>query len=620
MDIKLLDVAPTEVEKEAVDQLLGPPLSGWDGGERDALTDTRVAEGGHESREDRHLLLPVLWAVQDRIGYISAPSLAYISKRLMIAPAEVYGVASFYMMLATEPSPPRVLHVCEDIACKCLGSDDLIATLQERFGPEGAVSTDGRSTWHRSPCLGQCDRGPAVLMMEAGLEPFTRTYSPASSGTAFASLAEEEGVVGTEPAVPNQLGDPSLRLLRRIGVVDPWSLDDYRAKGGYDALRNAIALGPAGVIREVKDSRLMGRGGAAFPTGVKWEAVAQQPARPKFLICNADESEPGTFKDRVIMEGDPFSLVESMTIAAYAMGTETGFIYLRGEYPEAERAVQNAIDQAYDRGLLGDDILGEGFTFDLEIRRGAGAYICGEETAIFNSIEGFRGEPRSKPPFPVEKGVFQKPTAINNVETLINVLDVLMKSGPGYAEMGTQGSTGTKLFCLSGCVTRPGVYEVPFGGTLRELSDMAGGVPDGRELQAVLLGGAAGSFVRADELDIELSFEAVREAKTTLGSGVVMVFDDSVNMHRILQRIAQFFRNESCGQCVPCRVGTVRQQEALARLASGKPRESVEQELELISEIGGCMRDASICGLGQAASSAVESAIDRLGVFKGGAQ
>ena len=619
MDIKLLDVAPTEAEKEAVDLLLGPPLSGWDGGERDALTDTRVAEGGHESREERHLLLPVLWAVQDRIGYISAPALAYISKRLTIPPAEVYGVASFYMMLATEPSPPRVLHVCEDIACKCLGSDDLIATLQERFGPEGAVSADGRSTWHRSPCLGQCDRGPAVLMMEAGLEPFTRTYAPASSGTAFASLAEEEAV-GTEPAVPNQLGDPNLRLLRRVGVVDPWSLDDYRAKGGYDAMRRAIALGPAGVIREVKDSRLMGRGGAAFPTGVKWEAVAQQPARPKFLICNADESEPGTFKDRVILEGDPFSLVESMTIAAYAMGIETGFVYLRGEYPEAERAVQNAIDQAYDRGLLGDDILGEGFTFDLEIRRGAGAYICGEETAIFNSIEGFRGEPRSKPPFPVEKGVFQKPTAINNVETLINVLDVIMKSGPGYAEMGTQGSTGTKLFCLSGCVTRPGVYEVPFGGTLRELIDMAGGVPDGRELQAVLLGGAAGSFVRADELDIELSFEAVREAKTTLGSGVVMVFDDSVNMHRILQRIAQFFRNESCGQCVPCRVGTVRQQEALARLANGKPRESVEQELELIAEIGGCMRDASICGLGQAASSAVESAIDRLGVFKGGVQ
>ena len=620
MDLKLLNEAPTDAEKDAVDLLLGPALSGWDGGERDALVDTRVAEGGHDVREARHLLLPVLWAVQDRVGYISAPALAYISKRLTIAPAEVYGVATFYMMLATEPSPPRVLHVCEDIACKCLGSDDLIATLEERFGPEGAVSADGRSTWHRSPCLGQCDRAPAVLMMEAGLEPFTRTYAPASTAIALASLAEEEAVVGTEPAVPNQLGDPGLRLLRRVGVVDPLSIDDYRAKGGYDALRRAVALGPAGVIREVKDSRLMGRGGAAFPTGVKWEAVAQQPARPKFLIGNADASEPGTFTDRVILEGDPFSLVESMTIAAYAMGVETGFIYLRGEYPEAERAVQNAIEQAYERELLGENVMGEGFMFDLEIRRGAGAYICGEETAIFNSIEGYRGEPRSKPPFPVEKGVFQKPTAINNVETLINVLDVLMQSGPGYAEMGTQGSTGTKLFCLSGCVTRPGIYEVPFGGTLRDLIELAGGVPDGRELQAILLGGAAGGFIRPDELDLELSFEAVREAKTTLGSGVVMLFDDSINMHGILQRIAAFFRNESCGQCVPCRVGTVRQQEALARLANDKPRGGVETELALIAEIGGCMRDASICGLGQAASSAVESAIDRLGVFKGGVQ
>jgi NADH-quinone oxidoreductase subunit F len=617
MDLKFLDAPPTDEERDAVDGLLGLPASGWEGGERDALVDTRVAEGGHAARDDRHLLLPVLWAVQDRVGYISPSALGYISRRMTIAPAEVYGVATFYAMLATEPQPPRVLHVCEDIACKCHGSDDLIATLEERFGPAGAVSEDGRSTWHRSPCLGQCDRAPAVMVMEAGPEPLGRTYAPASSATALAALAEEE-VVGTEPAVPPQAGDPSLRLLRRVGVVDPSSLDDYRARGGYDALRAAVALGPAGVIREVKDSRLMGRGGAAFPTGVKWEAVAQQPARPKYLICNADESEPGTFKDRVIMEGDPYALVEAMTVAAYAMGIEEGFVYLRGEYPEAERAVQHAIDQAYDRGYLGDDIMGEGFAFDLEIRRGAGAYICGEETAIFNSIEGYRGEPRSKPPFPVEQGVFRKPTAINNVETLVNVLDVLSKSGPGYAEVGTDGSTGMKLFCVSGCITRPGVYEIPFGGTLRDLIDLAGGVPDGRSVQAVLLGGAAGSFVRPDELDLPLTFEAVREAKTTLGSGVVMVFDDTINLHRILQRIAQFFRNESCGQCVPCRVGTVRQQEALARLASGKPRGTVDDELALIADVGNCMRDASICGLGQAASAAVESAIDRLGVFKEG--
>ncbi len=619
MDIKLLNVAPTEEERDAVDLLLGPPTSGWDGGERDALTDTRVADGGHEVREDRHLLLPALWAVQDRIGYISAPALNYISRRLTIPPADAYGVATFYAMLATEPQPPRVLHVCEDLACKCVGSDELIATLEERFGPEGAVSADGRSTWHRSPCLGQCDRAPAVLMMEAGLEPFTRTYAPASTAIALASLAEEE-LEGTQPAVPPQAGDESLRLLRRIGVVDPMSLDDYRANGGYEALRAAIALGPDGVIREVKDSRLLGRGGAAFPTGVKWEAVARQPARPHFLICNADESEPGTFKDRVIIEGDPFSLVESMTIAAFAMSAEIGFVYLRGEYPEAERALQNAIDQAYLRGLLGENVMGEGFTFDLEIRRGAGAYICGEETAIFNSIEGFRGEPRSKPPFPVESGVFQKPTAINNVETLVNVLDVIAKSGPGFSETGTEGSTGTKLFCISGSVVRPGIYEVPFGGTLRELLELAGGVPAGREMQAILLGGAAGGFIRPDEIDLELSFEAVRAAQTTLGSGVVMVFDETANMLKMLQRIAAFFRNESCGQCVPCRVGTVRQQESLARLANNKPRGGVETELALIAEVGQCMRDASICGLGQTASTAVESAITRLGIFAGSAK
>ncbi len=619
MDIKLLNVAPTDQERDAVDLLLGPPTSGWDGGERDALTDTRVADGGHEVREDRHLLLPALWAVQDRIGYISAPALNYISRRLTIPPADAYGVATFYAMLATEPQPPRVLHVCEDLACKCVGSDELIATLEERFGPEGAVSADGRSTWHRSPCLGQCDRAPAVLMMEAGLEPFTRTYAPASIAIALASLAEEE-LDGTQPAVPPQAGDESLRLLRRIGVADPLSLDDYRANGGYEALRAAIALGPDGVIREVKDSRLLGRGGAAFPTGVKWEAVARQPARPHYLICNADESEPGTFKDRVIIEGDPFSLVESMTIAAFAMSAEIGFVYLRGEYPEAERALQNAIDQAYLRGLLGENVMGEGFTFDLEIRRGAGAYICGEETAIFNSIEGFRGEPRSKPPFPVESGVFQKPTAINNVETLVNVLDVIAKSGPGFSETGTEGSTGTKLFCISGSVVRPGIYEVPFGGTLRELLELAGGMPAGREMQAILLGGAAGGFIRPDEIDLELSFEAVRAAQTTLGSGVVMVFDETANMLKMLQRIAAFFRNESCGQCVPCRVGTVRQQESLARLANNKPRGGVETELALIAEVGQCMRDASICGLGQTASTAVESAITRLGIFAGSAK
>ena len=263
--------------------------------------------------------------------------------------------------------------------------------------------------------------------------------------------------------------------------------------------------------------------------------------------------------------------------------------------------------------------MGEGFSFDLEVRRGAGAYICGEETAIFESIEGNRGEPRNKPPFPVVEGLFGKPTVVNNVETLVNVLDVVLESGPVFAEVGTEGSTGTKLLCLSGHVARPGTYEVPFGATLREILDLAGGVPAGRALQAVLMGGAAGGFLGPDDLDVTLTFEGVREAGTTLGSGVVLVLDETMDLPRLLMRIAGFFRDESCGQCVPCRVGTVRQEEALARLLAGEPRGGVERELALITEVGQCMRDASICGLGQTASSAVESAIRRLHVFQEGA-
>jgi NADH-quinone oxidoreductase subunit F len=404
-----------------------------------------------------------------------------------------------------------------------------------------------------------------------------------------------------------------------VDVTDPASLDDYRAHGGYEGLRRALELGPEGVIREVTESKLMGRGGAAFPTGRKWDAVARQPIRPHYLICNADESEPGTFKDRAIMEGDPFALVESMTIAAYATGCEVGFLYVRGEYPLAIERLQHAIDTAEARGLLGSDVMGAGFRFDLEIRKGAGAYICGEETAIFNSIEGFRGEPRNKPPFPVNAGVFGKPTVINNVETLVNVLEILRLGGPAYAMIGTEGSTGPRLFCLSGHVKRPGVYEVDFGASLRDLLTLAGGVAGSGRIKAILLGGAAGGFVGPDELDIPLTFEGVRAAGTTLGSGVIMVFDDTVDLTDILLRIAAFFRDESCGQCVPCRVGTVRQEEALHRILAGKPRGGVGGELALLEEIGVAMKDASICGLGQTAYSAVESAIKRLHLYDGAA-
>ncbi|MFE3602546.1 NADH-ubiquinone oxidoreductase-F iron-sulfur binding region domain-containing protein [Streptomyces sp. NPDC059142] len=653
MDLRFGDSKPTDEERAAVDALLGPPDSAWRGADDRTDTDLRWARGGREARERRDLLLPGLHAVNDRIGWISGGALDYLCRRLTVPPAEAYGVATFYAMFAVRPRPAKVLHVCTDLACASRGAPGLRAALEERLGPAGtptgapAGSGPGDGlVWQPSPCLGLCERAPAALLVQAGAPagagagtdvdagtgatvdaaagpaagdgPAERPYATAVVAPATAdALVHAAAAPLTAPAEPGagravpQAGQAGLTLLRRVGVVDPYSLDDYRAHGGYAALRRAFALGPAGVIREVTDAGLLGRGGAAFPTGRKWQATAAQPAHPHYLVCNADESEPGTFKDRVVMEGDPYSLIEAMTVAGYAVGAHRGFLYLRGEYPRALRLLQHAIGRARARGLLGEDILGQGYTFDIEIRRGAGAYICGEETALFNSIEGYRGEPRSKPPFPVEKGLFGRPTAENNVETLINVLPILTGGAQAYAATGTAASTGPKLFCVSGTVGRPGVYELPFGTTLGELLDLAEAPAT---VRAVLLGGAAGGFVRPDERDIPLTFEGTRAAGTTLGSGVVLVLDDTVELPRMLLRIAEFFRDESCGQCVPCRVGTVRQEEALHRIVD-RTGASAAGDIALLREVGQAMRDASICGLGQTAWNAVESAVDRLRVY-----
>jgi NADH-quinone oxidoreductase subunit F len=656
LDLHFTTATATEEERAAAEEILGAPDSGWRGGERDVRS-RHQAEGGHAQREKRHLLLPALHAVQGRIGWISPGALNYLCERLVIPPAEAYGVASFYALFSLEKQPPTVVHVCDDIACKTRGADALCAALEERFGPAGAPGKDGLATWKRSPCLGLCEKAPAALCQVAGIgskdyslagvdveavlaalqmpshprQPHTRGFAYPSpkrrgvnSDSLFLPFSHAVGEGPTSPPTPLRNGEgsipfssPSLCLLARVGVVDPRSLDDYRAKGGYQALRRALEIGPGEVIREVTEAKLTGRGGAAFPTGAKWKAVAEVPARPHYLVCNADESEPGTFKDRVLMEEDPFSVIEALTIAGFACSAEKGYIYIRGEYPEATSRLQNAIDRARERGLLGENILGRGVTFEIEIRRGAGAYICGEETALLESIEGKRGEPRNKPPFPVHVGLFGKPTAINNVETLVNVLPILTAGGQAYAATGTERSTGTRLFCLSGCVERPGVYEIPHGATLGALLELAGGVRGGRKLQAILLGGAAGVFVRPDELDIPLTLEGARTANATLGSGVIMAFDDTVDMKGILVRIAAFFRDESCGQCVPCRVGTVRQEEALHRLLSANG--SAEKELALLAELEQVMKDASICGLGQTAASAIMSAIHRLGIFRSGA-
>jgi NADH-quinone oxidoreductase subunit F len=622
MDLKLLDAEPTAEEREAVDALLGPPTSGWDGGERDPVRDTHVAFGGHAARAQRHLLIPALRAVQSRAGWISEGALNYVCVRLNVPPADAWGVATFYALFSTTPRPRNVLHVCDDIACKARGADELIAKIEVSAGPAyhppaGEHATVGESAWLRSPCLGMCDQAPAMMVQHFGAEPKERLVGDLTLEV-LGRITGGDGV--PDRPSPTPTGRPPHDgevLLRRVGRVDPTSIDAYRTSGGYQALARALEMGPEKVIAEVTASKLLGRGGAAFPTGRKWDAVAKQPAKPHYLICNADESEPGTFKDRVLMEEDPFALVEAMTIAGFATGCEVGYLYIRGEYPLANERVGNAVAAARTAGLLGANVMGKGVRFDIEIRRGAGAYICGEETALFNSIEGYRGEPRNKPPFPVQSGLFGKPTVVNNVETLLNVPHVLLKGGGEYAKTGTEQSTGTRLFCVSGCVAKPGLYELPHGTTARALLDMAGGVRGGRTLQTVLLGGAAGVFIRPDELDMKLTFEDTRAAKATLGSGVFLVFDDTIDLPEMLKRIASFFRDESCGQCVPCRVGTVRQEESLHRIAANKARGGIKGEVALLDEVGMAMKDASICGLGQTAYSAIESAIHRLGVYNG---
>jgi NADH-quinone oxidoreductase subunit F len=438
-------------------------------------------------------------------------------------------------------------------------------------------------------------------------------------------LPKEPDVLNVQVSVPQSADKTKfspLRLLRRHNEGGAATLGAYKRLGGYEGLRKSLGLGPEGTLRELATSKLLGRGGAAFPIAKKWEALFQQrnllkqdSGRAHYIICNADESEPGTFKDRILMEGDPFAVIEGITIGGFVTGARQGYIYLRGEYPLAAKCLQHAIDSANENGLLGDNILGSGLQFNIEIRRGAGAYICGEETALFNSIEGYRGEPRNKPPFPTQSGLFRQPTAVNNVETLVNVPGIIREGGAAYAKLGTENSAGTRLFCLCGHVARPGVYEIAMGATLRQMIDLAGGVAGGGKLQAVLLGGAAGAFVSPKELDTPLTFEGTRAIGATLGSGVVMLFDDTIDLRQILLRIASFFRHETCGQCVPCRVGVVRQQEALQRLVNAKPLGSAALEVSLLREMGQAMRDASICGLGQTASSALESALQRWSIF-----
>jgi NADH-quinone oxidoreductase subunit F len=505
-------------------------------------------------------LLEHLHRVNDRDGWLGPEQLDQVALDLGLPRAHVYGVASFYDWFSLEPRPAQVRHQCDDIVCLAAGA---------------AIAPDA---FARS-CLGLCERAPAALEVEHGAAMVATALPPA------------------EPMVRRR--GP---LLAHAELIDPTDLDAYEEHGGLQALEYARSNGQAAVLDAIEHAGLSGRGGAAYPTAQKWRAVGAQRG-PRYVVANADESEPGTFKDRLLLEADPFALLEAVTIAAATIGAARAYIYVRAEYPGAIAVLTEAVARWQAAGLH-DHVPTAGEPFAIEIRRGAGAYVCGEETALFNSIEGRRGEPRPKPPFPTVAGLFGRPTLVNNVETFVNVTRILRDGPAAFAADGTAESPGTKLFCVSGAVARPGVYELPFGTTLADLLSMA--EPRGTP-RCVLLGGAAGTFVIPAEFDLALSLEATRAAGATIGSGAVIVFGEGTDMRAIVGRIARFFAHESCGQCVPCRVGTQRQVELLERRPTGARRadDTVFEELETV------MRDASICGLGQTAGSAIVSAITK---------
>jgi NADH-quinone oxidoreductase subunit F len=563
-------------------------MSDYDLGALQPLFDKYAPQG-------RSALLRVLLSAQKQYRGLPEAVTAEISRGLNVPLADIYGVIEFYAMLSTEPVGETVVRVCTDPACAMRGGKAILDGACEHLGLQpDEVSQDGRYQVVSSPCLGLCEHAPAALVGE----------QPAG----LLNPSQPEAIFNANPELPATLVGGTIRILtKNCDGSHTTSLEQYLASGGYQAVRRAFQMPAAEVIAEVKASGLAGRGGAAFPTGVKWEGAANAEGFVKYFVCNADESEPGAFKDRVLLEGDPHKIIEGMLIGAYAIGARIGYIYLRGEYGRAFEVMRQALADAGEAGYLGENIFGSGFGFQIELRQGAGAYICGEETALFESLEGKRGFPRMKPPFPTTHGLFGKPTAINNVETLCNVPYILENGAQAFRQIGTQKSPGPKLFCISGDVARPGLYEVPMGFNLRDLLfDLAGGMRSEQPLQAVLIGGAAGNFGTEADLDVRLSFEDLQAASLPLGAGVIMVFDQSRSMAAVLQQLAHFFADESCGKCYPCQIGTQRQLEILQRVSSGNPFPGDDLRLQ---DVGWTMTDSSLCGLGQTAALAVLSAM-----------
>jgi NADH-quinone oxidoreductase subunit F len=538
------------------------------------MTDSAIFD---RYRHEPAPLLPILHAFHDRDGYLSETALRAVSAELKHPLADLYGTVTFYHHFSREPGGLAAPRVCTGNVCCLRGGRELYEMLK----PLGASEM---------PCSGRCDEAGVPVLF--GHE--TRVGNWPQNLVAKAS-----------PIPPPPVAGITEFLFSDIRKPDRNTLAGYLASGGMAGLRAALAKSPQEVVQHITESKLAGRGGAGFPTGVKWKAVAEAPGSPKSIVCNADEGEPGCFKDRVLMDYDPLAMLEGMIIAGYACGAPRGLVYLRYEYPETCVLLEKCLEELRAAGWLGNDIQGSGFSFELYIRRGAGAYICGEESSLLNSLEGKHPFPRIKPPFPVTHGFEDKPTAVNNVETFCAAARILAGDPEAYTRLGRNGLAGTKIISLSGDVQRPGNYEVPMGLPLATLlHDWAGGPLPGRHFQAVTMAGLSGGYIAGENLETAtLDDPCMRKLGSFLGAGGIMVFDDSRNMVSMAKAAMEFFAHESCGKCFPCRIGTQRLTERL----SGEGPKDFEAWKAEVDDISSVMRSTSACGLGMAAPHVTDS-------------
>ena len=506
--------------------------------------------------------------------------------------------------------------VCGGTGCTSSNAEKIISTLKEELEKQGL--TDEVQVV-RTGCFGLCALGPIMIVYPEGsfysmvkVEDIPEIVEKhLKNGIIVTRLLYQETV--TEDGVKSLNETPfyakQMRIaLRNCGAIDPENIDEYIARGGYLAIEKCLSeMTPAQVIETVKASGLRGRGGGGFPTGVKWGLAAQNKADQKYVCCNADEGDPGAFMDRSILEGDPHAVIEAMAVAGYAIGATQGYVYVRAEYPIAVHRLRVAIEQAREYGLLGDNVLGTGFKFDMDIRLGAGAFVCGEETALMTSIEGKRGEPRPRPPYPAVKGLFEKPTILNNVETYANIPQIILKGADWFNSIGTKGSTGTKVFALGGKINHTGLVEVPMGTTLRTIvEEIGGGIPGGRPFKAAQMGGPSGGCVPAEYLDVPIDYDSLIEIGAMMGSGGLIVMDDTTCMVDIAKFFLEFTVDESCGKCTPCRIGTKRLLELLDRISRG---EGTMESLEEIEDLSQHIKNSALCALGQTAPNPVLSTL-----------